>query len=188
MPAKPADRHRAIAERFTAVVDGVVDWDAPTPVKEWKARDVVKHLIDWLPGFLAAGSDVQLPAGPDPAKDPALAWKHRMIAVQALLDDEAGASAPIETPHTPAMPLGQAIDQFYVSDVAMHTWDLARSSGPNDEMDARLVEDMVAGMDEMEGMIRGSGQFGERVDVPANASPQDRLVGFIGRDPQWRPA
>jgi hypothetical protein len=36
-------------------------------------------------------------------------------------------------------------------------------------------------------LLRTSGQFGPRVPVPDDASAQDRLIGFIGRDPSWRP-
>ena len=35
--------------------------------------------------------------------------------------------------------------------------------------------------------LRKPGQFGPRVDVPADAGPQEQLLGFIGRDPYWRP-
>ena len=51
-PVLAAD-HDRIAARFTEVVDAVTDWDAPTPVPEWRARDVVGHLTTWLPGYLA---------------------------------------------------------------------------------------------------------------------------------------
>jgi hypothetical protein len=37
----------------------------------------------------------------------------------------------------------------------------------------------------MEDVIRASGQFGVRVEVPDGADTQTRLLGFIGRDPFW---
>jgi len=39
----------------------------------------------------------------------------------------------------------------------------------------------------MEEIIRSSGQYGPRVEVPADADVQARLLGFIGRDPYWKP-
>jgi hypothetical protein len=36
-------------------------------------------------------------------------------------------------------------------------------------------------------MIYSSGQYGPPVPVPADADAQTRLLGFIGRDPDWRP-
>ncbi len=38
----------------------------------------------------------------------------------------------------------------------------------------------------MEDTMRSSGQYGPKVEVPADADPQTRLVGFIGRDLSWR--
>jgi hypothetical protein len=43
-------------------------------------------------------------------------------------------------------------------------------------------------MEPMEDVIRSSGQYGARVPTPQNADAQTRMLGFIGRDPFWRPA
>ena len=54
----PIDEYRLTAARFSEVVDGVADpadWDRRSPVPEWTARDVVGHLVDWVPAFLRAG-------------------------------------------------------------------------------------------------------------------------------------
>ena len=37
------ERYRQIAAAFSEAVAGVQDWDAATPVEEWRARDVVGH-------------------------------------------------------------------------------------------------------------------------------------------------
>jgi len=37
----------------------------------------------------------------------------------------------------------------------------------------------------MDEILRSSGQFGPRVQVRDDADAQTRLVGFIGRDPEW---
>ncbi len=42
-------RHQQFAANFVSVATAVDDWDPRTPVGEWCARDVVAHLIDWLP-------------------------------------------------------------------------------------------------------------------------------------------
>ena len=62
-----------IAERYRNVADGMtrdgqtqcrVDaWDNPSPCEGWAARDVVRHMVEWIPGFLESGSDVDLPDG-----------------------------------------------------------------------------------------------------------------------------
>jgi len=181
----PADRHRRIGAVFTERVEGTAGWDAPSPVADWAARDVVRHLVEWLPAFLAGGSDVRLPAGPPVDADPAAAWRAHVGAVQALLDDPALADRTLVNPHVGKLPLDRAIDQFYTTDVFLHTWDLARATGQDDRLDPGFCRDLLAGMEPLDKLLRLSGQYGPRVDVPADADAQTRLIGFIGRDPFW---
>ena len=89
LPEGPVDRHRAIGATFTKTTLGVRDWDAPAPVAGWVARDVVRHLTEWLPAFLAGGAGIKLPTGPAVDDDPVGAWQVHVDAVQALLDDPA---------------------------------------------------------------------------------------------------
>ena len=58
----PAERHAQVADGFTRRVLGVPEdrWDAPAPVEGWVARDVVRHLTTWFPGFLEAGTGTPL--------------------------------------------------------------------------------------------------------------------------------
>ncbi|MCW3159287.1 TIGR03086 family metal-binding protein [Micropruina sonneratiae] len=184
MSAEFARHHRERAATFSRVVEQVTDWDAPTPVAEWKARDVVGHLTTWFPAFLAAGG-VAVPSG-DPG-DPAGSWVAQSAAVQALLDDPDRAAAPFTHPQVGTHRLGGAIDTFYTPDVFMHTWDLARSAGLEVRLDEATCAGLLAGMEAMGPMLRESGQFGVQRPVAADALAQDRLVAFIGRDPHWRP-
>lgn len=50
-------------------------WEAPAPVAGWVARDVVRHLTDWLPGFLRAGAGIDLARGPAVSDDPVGCWQ-----------------------------------------------------------------------------------------------------------------
>lgn len=183
----PAERHREIGQAFTDRVRGTRSWDVPSPVPDWTARDVVRHLVEWFPPFLRAGSGVELPPGPPVDDDPAGAWQAHVDAVQALLDDPATAGRRLTNPHIGDLPLDRAIDQFYTSDVFMHTWDLARATGQDDRLDPDFCAQMLGGMEPMEDIIRSSGQYGPRVTVKDDADAQTRLLGFIGRDPEWTP-
>ena len=186
---RPAQRHREVAGAFTARVLGARDCDAPARVAGWVARDVVRHLTDWFPGFLAAGAGVKLTRGPAVDDDPVGAWRVHSDAVQALLDDPATTRRVLANPHLGELPLDAAVDRFYTADVFMHTWDLARATGQDDRLDPDFCRELLAGMEPMEAVIRSSGQYGERVPVPDDADVQAKLLGFIGRDPSWtRPA
>jgi uncharacterized protein (TIGR03086 family) len=182
---EPAQRHREIAGAFTDRVRGTRDWDAPAPVAGWTARDVVVHLVEWFPAFLAAGADLKLPAGPDPAADPVAAWLAHADAVQALLDDPATADRVFDHPRIPGeLPLPVAVDRFYVSDVFMHTWDLARATDQDERLDPDFCAALLAGMEPIDELLRSSGQYGPKVELPEGADVQSRMLAFIGRDPR----
>lgn len=177
----PAGEHRYIAGRFAEIADRAAprDWDAPSPVPGWTARDVVGHLIEWLPGFLQR----ELPAVD--LTDPAAAWRHRAADVQTLI--ETAGDEVMHNRHTGELRLADAIHRYYTPDIFMHTWDLARALGREPNLDEARAAELLAESQPYEEMMRASGQYGPRVPVPDDASVQDKLIAFIGRDPAWRP-
>lgn len=186
--ASPAERHRRVAAVFSDRVAGVAPdgWDAPTPVADWRARDVVRHLVEWARGFLAAGVGLEPPPTTPVDEDPVAAWREHAAWVQGLVDEPG--DRVLDNPHVGQVPLDDAIDRFYTSDVLMHTWDLARATGQDDRLDEEECATLLAGMEPLDQQLRDSGQYGPRVPVPDDAPVQDRLLGFIGRDPAWEPA
>jgi uncharacterized protein (TIGR03086 family) len=182
-PESPAQRHAADVATFTALVESASadDWARPSPVAGWTARDVVEHLVGWSRGFLT-GAGIQLPAL-DVAADPVAAWKQHVADVQAVLDDPAG--RVLSNPHTGDMPVDEAIDQFYSGDVWLHSWDLARALGREVDLGQERCSAALAAMQPIEQLLRDSGQYGPAVPVDDDASPQDQLMAFIGRDPAW---
>ena len=183
-----SDHHRQIASAFSERVAGVgTRWNDPTPVAEWSVRDIVRHLVEWLPGLLASGSSVRLPAGPAVDEDPVTAWRAHCDAVQAVLDNPATAEDLLVNPHFGELSVAEAIDRFYTPDVFMHTWDLARATGQRHGLDADTCVAMLAGMLPLDQMLRDSGQYGPTVPVSDDAPAVDRLMAFIGRDPAWHP-
>lgn len=185
LPADPAGRHRAVAAGFTTRVRGTSDWDAPAPVEGWRARDVVGHLVGWFPDFLASATALVIERGPAPEEDPVGAWQVHSDAVQRLLDGPEAAT-PFRHRALGTMPLPEAVDRFYTSDVFLHTWDLARATGQDERLDPQGCADLLAGMVPVEDLMRSSGQYGPRVPVPHDADVQTRMLGFIGRDPLHR--
>lgn len=181
--ADPAAAHRRIAAGFSDRVRGAADWDAPAPVDGWTARDVVRHLVEWFPAFLEGGTGIVLDRGPSVDVDPVAAWQVHADAVQALLDDPATADKVLSNQYVGEVPLPQAVDRFYTSDVFMHTWDLARATGQDESLDEETCLELLEGMEPIDEMLRSSGQYGPRVPVPDDADPVTRLAAFIGRQP-----
>ena len=181
----PAERHRQIAGVFTERVAGTRFWQAPAPVEGWTAQDVVRHLVEWFPAFLVAGTGIELARGPSVDDDPVAAWQVHTDAVQALLDDPETVDRLLVNPHLGELPLNRAVDQFYTTDILLHTWDLARAGGQDDRLDPDICAALLRGMEPMEAVMRSSGQYGPRFLVPDDADAQAKLLGFIGRNPNW---
>jgi uncharacterized protein (TIGR03086 family) len=184
LPDTPAGRHAAVAGGFGRLVEQTSDWSAPAPVPGWTARDVEEHLVEWFPGFLAGGG-IELPAGPSVANDPIAAWQAHADAVQALVEERGEES--FTHPRAGTHRLADAVDRFYTSDVFMHSWDLARAGGLDPQLDEDFAHQLLEGMRPIDRVLRDSGQYGPAVPVPDDAPVVDRLMGFVGRDPAWRP-
>jgi uncharacterized protein (TIGR03086 family) len=180
----PVEEHRYVAGRFAQLADqaSAGDWEAPAPVPGWTARDVVAHLVEWLPGFL--GKDLGRELSDVDLADPAAAWRRRAADVQALIEGHPG--EVFHQPRLGELKVPEGVDQFYTTDIFLHTWDLARALGAEPDLDEARAGQLLAGMEPIDDLLRTSGQYGPRVEVPQDASVQDKLVGFIGRDPSWR--
>jgi uncharacterized protein (TIGR03086 family) len=183
-----ADRYRRAAEGFSARVDAVPDdsWDRPAPCEGWVARDVVAHLVEWVPAFFAGAGGPDLAAGTPADDDLVAAWHEFDAKLQAALDDPAVAGSTISHPYAGTHRFDEAIATFVLADVVVHTWDLARAAGLDERLDPELVHELASGMlampAEIDDAMRSSGQYGARVDVPADADEQTQLLAFVGRD------
>jgi uncharacterized protein (TIGR03086 family) len=180
-----AKRFEMVAERFSERVRGVPDggWELSAPCEGWVARDVVRHLVEWVPGFLANFMAIELPPGPSPDDDPVDAWEHLRRGLQSILDDPDQADREVDGPTGPTTVAG-AIDQFVLGDVLVHTWDLARATGQDESLEPSEVERMLAGLESVpEEVLVGSGHYGPRVPVTGDADSQTRLIAITGRDP-----
>ena len=184
-PTSVAQRYRRVAARFTETIAAVAPtaWEQPAPCDGWVARDVVRHLVDWVPGLLESGAGIELPAAPSVDEDPLGAWTTMSDAIQAVLDDSATPQRTFSHPQAGTHPLEQAIGMFILGDVVIHTWDLARATGLDETLDAGEVAAMYVGMLPIDEMLRASGQYGPRVDVPDDADLQTKLIAFTGRRP-----
>lgn len=156
-----AERYAKVAAAFTDRVQQVPAdaWEKPAPCAGWVARDIIRHIVDVSAYFLgrtAAGA----PKGPPVDDDPAGAWAAARDAVLAGLNDPAVAGLEYDTP-----------------------WDLARATGLDETLDLAEVHRLLTAMEPMDEMMRQGDAFGPKVEVPADADEQTRLIAFTGRNP-----
>ncbi len=177
-----SERFDRIAGRFTDVVRGVPDgrWDDPSPCAGWTARDVVGHLVEWVPAFFG-DHGVTFGAIPSVDDDPVGAWEAVRDPIAAALADPDQATRVVETPfHT--MSLAETVDMIVTGDVFTHTWDLARATGQDERLDPDQLRRMIAGMSQIpDEVLRSGGMFGPALEVPDGADEQTRYLAFVGR-------
>jgi uncharacterized protein (TIGR03086 family) len=180
-----ADRWDRVAGRFGERVAEVPAeaWERPAPPEGWVARDVVRHLVEWVPAFMADAGAPELPEVPSVDDDPVAAWTALERGLRAWLADPELAATTISHPMAGTHRLDDALAQFVLGDVLVHTWDLARATGLDEALDPEAVHDLLTGMQPIEDLLRQSGQCGPKVEVPADADEQARLIAFTGRQP-----
>ena len=103
--------------------------------------------------------------------------------LESLLDDPVACSTEISHPRAGTHHLENAVSTFFIGDIVIHTWDLARASGLDETLDPEEVHEMLVAMTPLDSVLRASGQYGPRVDVPAGADEQTQLIAFTGRTP-----
>jgi uncharacterized protein (TIGR03086 family) len=158
-------------------------WDNPAPCDGWVARDVVRHLVRWIPAFLtdAGGPELRIESSPD--DDPVGAWTALDSELQSLLDDPVACSTEITHPRAGTHRIDETVATFFIGDIVVHTWDLARAAGLDETLDPIEVHELLVAMEPLDEILRASGQYGPKVDVPSGADEQTLLIAFTGRTP-----
>ncbi len=179
----PSGRYRRVAAQFDARVRAMPDngWDEQTPCAGWIGRDVVAHLVDWVPSLIGKAG-IEFPPM-DARTDPVAAWTTLDSALQAALDDPDVATRRFDAGPPGELTVETAIAMLVVGDLLIHTWDLARTGGLDETLPADIVSDMLVGMEPLDEILRSSGHYGLRVAVADDADDQTRLIAFTGRTP-----
>ncbi|MFT3872316.1 MAG: TIGR03086 family metal-binding protein [Nocardioides sp.] len=174
------------ADRFSQILRGVGDrWDAPSPCVGWSVRDVADHVLTTQRDFLAQ-HDLDL--GPVPATDDLVQrWEQHRAAAVAVLEGDGVAEREYDG-YFGRTTLGDTIADFYGWDLVIHGWDIARATGQEWELSDAEAASMGRTADGWGPALYSEGVCGPAVAVPEDASAADRLLGRLGRDPQWTPA
>lgn len=171
------------AAEFGRRVDAVTDWDAPTPDSEWTTRDLVAHVIDeqrWIPKLLTGCDYAQAEADLEPiGADLPAEW-----AKYAADASEAWRNSPADVPvhlSTDVVSARQYLTE-QTSDIAIHTWDLARATGSDETLPDDLVRAVWEYFEPQIEDLAATGLYAAPVDVDDDAPLQVRLLAVTGRD------
>jgi uncharacterized protein (TIGR03086 family) len=173
---------------FTDRVDAIEpeQWEDEA-LPEWTVADLVAHLVTemlWVPP-LVAGEPYAEGRFPDATTDllgddPMVGWESAAdAALSAFAEDDALVrTVHLERGPTPA---SQYILEL-ISDLTVHSWDLARAIDGDTELDGGLVTaSLLIGEAIPEDGVPDL--YDPPLDVSASASPQQRLLARFGRRP-----
>lgn len=178
-PAGAELLERATAYARRAVLDVTAERLAsPTPCRAWNVRALLCHLIESCAALheaIGAGGATPVPGA---GGLPALLAEFRtrvgaLIGAVACAPATGGVSLPADVVACTA-----------ALELTVHGWDLSRACHGHLPIPAELALDLAPVARELAPRSLRAGLF----DAPVDAHPDvagDRLVAFLGRDPDW---
>jgi len=161
---------------LTKVEGASTKLEAETSCDGWDVRTLLNHMLETQRYFVAAasGEDAAPPASTPP----------ELLSDDPVADFERGRANMLSTFEKPGIieKTGPSLGIAF-SDQLLHGWDLAKATGQDTTMPENLP---AAAYEAIHGRFtdeQRKGVFKPEVDVPRNASAQDRLLAYTGRDP-----
>lgn len=162
----------------------------PSPCPGYDAAGVASHLVALLKRITAVAQGLDpfsVPQEIDGLESDGFmaAWEEAVRSFGEVWANDAVLGQPLVLPFA-TLPGAVAL-AIYTSEILVHTWDLAMALGVVVTWDHQLVEAALATMQfglpaEPRG---GEMPFAPVVDVAGDAQPIDRLVGWLGRQPDF---
>lgn len=177
--ARAAD---SVSQRITDLKDDQLT--NPTPCTDWDLRALLNHIIGecaWIAAMLRGETMEQIGdrfSGDLVGSDARASWE--TVASDAI---DAVASTPADAPVT--LSSGASTAERYAREVAadltVHSWDVARGAGVDDQLDPELIRLVMDVFGPMLKAGRDAGYFAAALQVPDDADEQTKMLAFLGR-------
>lgn len=159
----------------------------PTPCRGWTLDLLLRHASESLAALHDAtvtGQVALIPTTPDrdPAADPARTFRDRAGRLLAAWATTGGRRQVLDIGDL-SLP-GIAMEYAGAIEIAVHGWDISQACGQRRPIPDALATSLLAIAPLL---VPESGRhplFGPPVTAPAQAGPGDRLVAYLGREPQ----
>lgn len=182
----------AAADQVVSLIDGLApaDLDRPTPCDDYDVRTLVGHLLTVfrrITHVATGGGWAEVPQVITDVPDESLAAvagvdRDRLVAAWS---DDTVLERTLSLPPGVQLP-GRFGALRYTQELVTHAWDLAAAVGRVGELDPALAEPVIVGAAQFVPRDAREGfPFGPVVEVANDAGPYERLVGWLGRDPNW---
>lgn len=191
-PAEVLTHYRRRADAFEALIANTRDnqWSDQSPCEKWDARAVVDHIV-MMQDVMLRPIGLTPTAGPAVADDPLGAFRRARADVEAVLADPVNADRATSSP-AGVLSVADMVHQVASQDLVHHGWDLAKATGQDATMNPDDVAELLPVVEGLPPEVYIPGAYGPdievlgpKVPVGDDASPQERLLGLLGRDPHW---
>lgn len=181
------DAHAEALRGFDELVHriGRDQWADPTPCTEWTVRDLLGHLVYeqlWAPELLGGATMEQVGDrydGEQLGDHPVRRWETASRAARRAFEETGRETVHVSFGEIPLADYGWQM----TGDLAVHGWDLAVAIGAEYRIGDALAEDLLAELGPQVSGWQGGGIFAAPVATGPDATPSDKLVALLGRDP-----
>ena len=152
----------------------------PTPCTRWTVQDLVDHMVGSTDYLLGATGAVVIVRSASATMDD---YHFGVARVLDALQRPGTVRRRCPSPLGFECSVAEAIAGTFM-DHLVRTWDLAVATDQDRHLDVELVEACVAlFLPDMPERGRAAGIVGPALTVPPDATPQDRLLAAMGRQP-----
>jgi uncharacterized protein (TIGR03086 family) len=175
-------RYTTVADGFTERLEGMTEssWAAETPCTDWTARDLVTHVVRTQRQVRSSLGDVEAEEV-DPDGDLVADFRAARASVTDALGDPDKASQTISGMFG-EQPFESLVGRLLCADTLVHTWDLARATAQDEQLDPAAVVAAGAFLGEIDDAIRRPGGFAAKIAPPEGADEQTAFLNFCGRN------
>jgi uncharacterized protein (TIGR03086 family) len=161
----------------------------PTPCSEWDLHALLNHMVYellWVPELIKGKTVAEVGSrfdGDVLRSDPKAAWQHAadaaLVAVHNCKPDMMVNLSRGDAPATDyILDVG--------TDIIIHTWDTGQALNCSVILDEGVAGFIYENIYPHREELQQSGSYGPTVEVAADASMQDKLLGLSGRSPSWQ--
>jgi uncharacterized protein (TIGR03086 family) len=179
MDANLLDLYASASEWTAARIPAAAkNLDAVTPCDGWDVRTLMNHMLDTQHYFVGAARGEQV--------SPPSAVPPQLLSSDPVADFDRARDETLSTFGEPGVveKTGPSLGIAF-SDQLLHGWDLAKATAQDATMPPELAE---AAYETIHGRFteeQRQGVFKPEVAVDADASWEDKLLAYTGRDPSF---
>jgi uncharacterized protein (TIGR03086 family) len=181
-PMDPVTQLDQLIPLLVNVVDGLddADLDRATPCAAYTVRGVLEHMIGGASSFAPMFRGDSTPVVVDTSADVRDQWRQAIAEFGAAVHSDGALERTIDSPFGQVS--GDEFARYIAFDGLIHGWDLTTALGQAYDPPADVVADIDPFIRALiTPAMRDGDMFAGEADVPADATPVERLVAFSGR-------